>query len=447
VKKRRIALCLVLTLLVTGSIGVTESLYDQLLKDAPEGNQVLTIWVQTDIRTFNIVARAYEEQHPGVTVDVVSTMDTAGALEEYIEKVSAAIVGGGGVDIATLGALPVDKYLKSGMIVDLNTLIDADPDFDRADYFDNVLRALEVNGQLPYVSAHFLAYTVCLNKTVSEEVQRAFEETETIDLYQAYTWYLTEKALKGDRPFIIGTRILHRAIVEWEWYEYVDVKTGVVRFDDPSFRDCLAALSVLVDTKRGLGNWEGELEELFNHSTKYTTEYLFDYSRSLATQAKRFLAYEEDPFTEPKLVKSTGGKVQAWTVRGYGIPANSANRELAWDFLKFYMNYIPDPSDPFSLDAFPINRAYFENRTKKDIYERIMSMAERAGVPGKGEAAFEEAYEKLLALVDQINYVPVTDLAFQSAVSNYIFQYIDGEVGAEEAIDLLQSKSEIYMNE
>lgn len=59
-------------------------------------------------------------------------------------------------DIYDATYLPSEIKTKGSYFEDLNQYIDADPNFNRDDYYDNILRAAEVDGKLYQIPEGFI---------------------------------------------------------------------------------------------------------------------------------------------------------------------------------------------------------------------------------------------------------------------------------------------------
>jgi len=407
--------------------------------------RTLTVWIGKDPSEMESIAAAYEKEHPDVDVVVVN-MNESGDYYEYWNKLATAVVGGTAADILEVEGLPIHRYIQNGMIMDLNTCIEADLLFDRSDYFDNVLRAYEVDGKLPYISTNFALYMVSMSKTVDSESYREFMASDVAGTYQIQRWFEKE-VQKGTRNhYLVGTNLLQEGIVEWEWFEYFDIKAGIVRFTDPSIERYLSALDALMNRQE---KWESfPLALKYQNGERFKDTYMLRYTPSPVLLLQRMLQYPDDCYSPPKLYASTGGKIQASIAPyGFSIPSSCTQSELAWDFIKHCLLFYQTDSVRYNdCGFFPLNRARCEYVLRNVAFPILRDSSRQ--ILEEGDAAnLDEAIATLMEMIDLVNYTPIHDRTFAGSMRQYVYQYVDGDITAHEASALLQEKGELYMHE
>lgn len=89
--------------------------------------------------------------------------------EEYVdynkimEKLNNDIIAGNIPDILLINSeMPFDSYVSKGLFYDLYKLMEKDENFNKEDYFTNVLDVLSVNGKLYSISPSFTVNTVAI---------------------------------------------------------------------------------------------------------------------------------------------------------------------------------------------------------------------------------------------------------------------------------------------
>lgn len=89
--------------------------------------------------------------------------------EEYVdynkimEKLNNDIIAGNMPDILLVNSeMPFDSYVSKGLFYDLYKLMEKDENFNKEDYFTNVLDVLSVNGKLYSISPSFTVNTVAI---------------------------------------------------------------------------------------------------------------------------------------------------------------------------------------------------------------------------------------------------------------------------------------------
>lgn len=86
--------------------------------------QKLTVWVgdgETRLREYEVVASLFEEQHPGVTVEVISQ---AGNQTQVMQKILLAIISGAPPDAMWLEGSGVIEFAAQGLLMDLTEALE-----------------------------------------------------------------------------------------------------------------------------------------------------------------------------------------------------------------------------------------------------------------------------------------------------------------------------------
>ena len=76
-----------------------------------------------------------------------------------LTKLRTEILAGNLPDIIALTGMPTRQLAAKGLLMDLYPLLDADPELSREDIFPNVLKAMETDGKLSFVTSSFYIYT------------------------------------------------------------------------------------------------------------------------------------------------------------------------------------------------------------------------------------------------------------------------------------------------
>lgn len=88
------------------------------------GAQTLTVWVgdgETRVNEYQVVARLFEEQNPGVKVELVNQ---AGNQTQVMEKIVLAIVSGAPPDLMWLEGSGVIEFAAQGLLMDLTDTLE-----------------------------------------------------------------------------------------------------------------------------------------------------------------------------------------------------------------------------------------------------------------------------------------------------------------------------------
>ena len=141
--------------------------------------------------------------------------------------------------LLTNNNIPIESYVSKGVFADLNKYIDDDPEINRADYFENILKAAENNGKLYRLFSNFTIQTV-----VGKE--KFFGNMDGWTLKEFNEFMKTQP--KGIATFMDVTRTdMLRRYITMLIDEFVDVDTGKCSFDSEEFIAVLEFCNTFTD--------------------------------------------------------------------------------------------------------------------------------------------------------------------------------------------------------
>lgn len=378
-------------------------------------------------------------------------------------KLTTELLAGNVPDIIDLNGMPYSQLASKGLLADLYELIDADAELDRADFFPNVLQAMEVNGGLYSTLCGFGVSTVMGASSVVGD-----EPGWTYDEFDAALALMRESVPECDPFDIYTTRydILHNCLM-LDMNDYVNWSTGAVSFDTPAFV--------------GLLNFAAQFPESFDYENyEYTSEDSTDtriaQGRQMLLQTHIYamdsLPYYDNYFggdsTYIGYPTSDGSNGSLLSLNpGYAISAKSEYKDVAWEFLRMFFteDYQSDERNVYEI---PTNLNAYNSRLKtamtpeyyKDADGNFLLDENGEKIPmAKMSFGTENGTVDIYALTQE-QADKLTDLINScTAVADYnndsIFDIVDeqsqaffaGQKTAEDVTKLVQSKANIYVNE
>ena len=132
----------------------------------------------------------FMKEHPGVKIETKVVFDNDVTDEQYNEGLNTLLTelaSDQRADIYDATYLPSEIKTKgSGYFEDLNQYIDADPNFNRDDYYDNILRAAEVDGKLYQIPEGFYYVMLRLNRNITDELNYEVRTKWISMIYMSY---------------------------------------------------------------------------------------------------------------------------------------------------------------------------------------------------------------------------------------------------------------------
>jgi len=94
---------------------------------------------------------------------------SSGAWDSAVTKLERELSSGKIPDIIDLNSMPVQTYMRQGLLEDLYPYIQNDPLISEEDFFENAFAAMSVDGKLPYVTSNVAVLTVFADSRIVGE--------------------------------------------------------------------------------------------------------------------------------------------------------------------------------------------------------------------------------------------------------------------------------------
>lgn len=463
------------TLSLTGEIGgeITVSTYDTMQYKA----------------FLEDAARLFEEQYPGTTVNVetfsampevktsdqgdkkmvaVTMEDDPQGRQDYINKVNTSLMSGEGADVLAMDVLPVHKYVDGGQLENLAAYMEADPEFNRADYRENILDAARYKDgtwfmPMDYTFQYYAYDSTLLTGEAADRfgTDSAFTAEELVSL--------AEPAFDGGAKlfnapdYMKGSGGMWDSLLQENYGTFVDVENKTAHFDDGAFEALLESVKQYSEqgyiTKGVTGQADtgtimrmaGEAPtERFFFKLKNVFSLINQFTRNSGVRMNLMMAggavgIEEDDEIAG-IAAGANGSVPFTYEQAYGINANSGNKETAWAFIKFLLSEEMQLNTNLSPTALPILNSAREKKAKTVLGGAFMDRQGQSLDAAQLEALAEynEAVERLS---DQINAYVFEDTVVNDVIAAEVAYYFDGSKTAAEVAGVLQSKVDLYLNE
>ena len=248
----------------------------------------------------------FMKEHPDVKIETKIVFDNDVTGEQYKEGLNALITelaSDQRADIYDAMYLPSEiKTKNSGYFEDLNQYIDADPNFDRDDYYDNILRAAEVDGKLYQIPEGFYYVMFRLNKNITDELN--YEVPDEMDINDLYALYQQAKPIADDNFTIDEQNNIYMFLQMAEDGTYL--KNEKVNFDSENYVDFLRKLQELYQYQPAYATHGLLISETFRKNVLLNT------FTNLLENSPNGMFEETTTATKPILLKSTDGKIPFW---------------------------------------------------------------------------------------------------------------------------------------
>ncbi|MEK7269922.1 MAG: extracellular solute-binding protein [Planctomycetota bacterium] len=163
---------------------------------AAAGQVTISLGVANDPVLFAPVVRRFEEDHPGIRVEVRS-YPAFGGQATYEYKVRSDLLAGKGPDVFILPDKEAPNFAHQGLLLDLTALADGQGGIDRADFYPQTLQAWTYEGGLAGLPHQWAVGVLIVNADLFEKEGIALDDDWDWDAFAAAAKKLT-KDTNGD---------------------------------------------------------------------------------------------------------------------------------------------------------------------------------------------------------------------------------------------------------
>lgn len=401
--------------------------------------------IRTDVVKFNKTSEKYR-----IRIEDYSQYNTPDDYSVGINKLNTDIVSGNVPDILyTTSEMPIDNYISKGLIADLNTFIESDPEIKKEDYLQNVFDVFSNDGKLYQLVPSFYAFTV-YGKTADVGTTPGW----TFDDLKA----LREKKGPEVETFseTTASSIIYYSMI-FGGAEYINWETGECSFDSEEFIELLEfakEFPVEIDYSAI------EYDEAYWEA--YDTMYREGRALLMASSIAGFYDFntaEKGTFGEdvtligfPNNEKESGALAANIS---FAISAKSDYKDGAWQFLRYYL------ADEYqsTIDyGFPVKKSVLEkcaaDARKKPSYEdengQMVEYDNTYYLNGQEiiiPPMTQEETDELTQYISNINKRYTYSEEISSIIEEESAPFFEGQKSAKEVADIIQSRVQIYVNE
>jgi ABC-type glycerol-3-phosphate transport system substrate-binding protein len=370
------------------------------------------------IKAFNAQSSEYVVEFVDYGDDVELGNDyTLSSLTSEGDSFYAALMSGDIPDLVLSGGN--DRFLTDkGLIADLNLLMDSDPEFNRADYFENIFEANEKGGNLYSISPYIMPSAVAAKSNLS-----ILESDSFVNVWD-----------------VIGEN----------YSLFVDEENGVCHFDTPEFIELLElSKKYYVSYEMREAN-EGDLATRIAAENKAKLD--FRYGKSLMRNIYfDFSGYIENKYVlfsgeTPKPVGYPGGSGGIAT--GFGrimIFEDAPNKAGAWAFVKFVLS--EKYQDTIGGFYTPVRRSSFDKSAEAFIRRSAPYEVDLGGeiitVPKASEADIAE----IRGFIESIDRINRSNVYLMVIIEEETGAFYAGDKTAAETAKLIQNRMTVFVSE
>lgn len=366
--------------------------------DPAKGRMVLTVatdWAGAD---FTARVNAFNESSEEYYVEI-RQYEAEGISDDPIEafaiQLTMDILSGKGPDMVCLGASSYSPSIASEKLMEnLYSYMEADEEFHREDYYENILKAFELNGGLYVLPAGFGIDTMCGK---AEELEprrdvgnREISEGAGTERKVTENWIISEMIAAYENSPHAECLTLNDS--NWLTFQevcggcignFVNWEMGECRFDTPEFVELLefsdSFSGELILANESDFSFSGALQSGKALLQPVILRTPWDVASWRVTFGDAELLWPGYPVADEDRVTSGKSKESAEEMGGgvakpYGsclsICANSSHKEAAWEFVKSFLT----PEAQREITGIPLLKSVSEERIQEALtpeYETV----------------------------------------------------------------------------
>ncbi len=446
------------------------------LTDAANVPAVTEITVSVMYEDYNLMsmASAFHASNPGIRIklkemipqDEMNSPDAD--YDQLIQRVNTEIISGRAADVLLLSNLPFQSYGEKNILEDLLPFMENDPDFNMADYRQNVFSAFMQNGKLTALPIGFQVPIF-----ISKKGEFTQPDVTSADFF-AKLKAIKKEQMPGAEYMRDATSIFYQ-MMETNIQQFED-ENGNIMLDSPEFIGFLQDIKAADDLYKSLPAQEeygmeggraysarampvmpgGDEENPFVMS--FDTIYGYYAGSSWKQQYGQDLELRFMPSLRLPNVKGFS------TYSLYGMNRSSQNKDAAWQFLKFLISEPMQSSDNVGYGGVPVNIRAGEKLValqlrEADLERRQYALDQR--ISANDEQSEEDPYyaqymnslftqadaDLIESMISQVDTLLSYDSTVLTMANEELDPYLKGQKSAEETAKTLQSRLSMYISE
>lgn len=410
-------------------------------EDIYAGKEFLTVYmmyafsdpsIEYEIVRFNKVSQDYRFE---------LIMDNE-QFADSVERLNLDMIAGGGPDIIIFpltGSLydysskqfSMETYAQKGALENLYEYLDADPEINREDYLENILKAFETDGKLCVLPLSFQIDTIFTRSSVSS-AKNGWTLDEMMNYISAQPEnreFIGGVPASGSAPFfnLSSQKELLNICLRANMDQLLREENGQYVFD--------------IELMQELLKFSNQMPVYEQPPTAYLPPGEVDILQDLwFSSPGAYIAlntHMQEPLTITGYPGAEGSESFAASRMAVGINANCRNKDVAWEFLRTFL--LEERQNHCPGWGMPIHKNAFEKNIENDIEYLKTNYS----------VSDEEARQQMNAAREMIAGITTMtlDTPAHAIIREEAEYYFQGGKSAEEVTDIIANRVLLYMNE
>jgi len=450
------------------TISAYESMtYKNYLEEAARAFEAMYPGTKINIETFSAMPEIRTGTDGNTQMTMIQTQNDPQSKTDYLNRINTNLMSGKGADIYAIDIIPLNKFIKSGALENLERYMALDPDFQVNDYRRNIFDASKYSGGIWFLPMDYtFSYFAYDSTLVPFNIAQGFGVNKALS---------TEDLLKTGIPLYDGSYMLFNAtdfergmggmfyqLLNEKMPEFVDLEKENANFINGGFSSLLESVRNFADAgyipRAVTGQMEAgrvmrqamdaprerfffKLNNIFSLASKYTRSA----GRNLMMFSPGSVMSNEDDDLIAGIQANSDGSVPYRYNQAFGINSASKNKQTAWAFIKFLLSKDMQLSANLNLTGLPVNNEARKEKTRMFFSGAMYGML--SDLDEQGLKSMLEYLEAMENLSDLINSFDHRDTYINDMITGDVQFFIDGSRSAEETARIIQNKASLYLNE
>lgn len=380
----------------------------------------------------------------------VKAYGETGDYEQTMTAMNNDIISGKMPDIVIVEAnQDITSWANKGLLADIEALIAEDPELSKLEYLENVWEAFSVNEKLYLVVPDFNVQTYAAKKSLVGD-----RNGWTMSEFKQFM-----KTMNPDmKPFgeMMRESFMYY-VMNYCGADFVDINTGTCNFMSEEFIAMLEYANTL-PTEYSDEYWEDydytQYESQYRENRTLLMNIYISRIQDINYNINGYLG-EEAAFVGFPGIEGNSSVIQPGSYL-YAISENSANKQGAWDFVKYYLS--PEYQNSDELWSLPVLKSAFETQAMKATEKPFWIDEEGNKVEYddyfylNGEEIIidrftKEEVEAICEFIYSVNKRSYYNDDIINIVNEEAALFFDGQKSARDVAGVIQSRVQIYVDE
>lgn len=423
-----------------------------------ETSNTLKIYaIGTDSRVSNALQDTldeFEKKYPNVKIQKV--LFDVNNIEKYEKTLLSDTLAGKGPDVLYLTSSDSKKLQRSGMLEDLKLLMDKDKSFNKQDYNSKIINAGMYNSKLTLMPLdYYVNQYVTTKELLNSNGINLKPDSSEKDFIKA----VESGNLNGSRKLFAavggGDPVSNMNLSDFlagSGYEFIDYENKKVYFDKPEFKELIEDYKKIYkasskkDQGEGTSGEEG-LQALKSGAALFSNDRMDSFKDFLSSESLINGITKETSCINNMPMLEGGDKVVGIVSDSMAINKNSRNKKAAYNFIKCALSTEVQSKACRQTSYIPVN-----NKVVKELEDEYKSEIGKSYEYDKNDTVVQKPLSSdfqnyVNKVTNNVEKGTIIDDSVNNLMIECLTPYFQDKTSYESAINTLQSKVKIYINE